>query len=348
MKINKAKIMVATLAIAAVAATVGSISGTVAWFQYSTRVTAAYQGAVAHCSESLEIRIRSEDDTLGAWGSELSAATIGTYLSTATADKGAGRTTATNTLRPVTSGVLAENEVASTLYKNPIYQYPNMTDWGTATATEDYIILPLELRVKDVNGASTASYLAKKIYVTDLTISARADHDEYVKDDHKDVSSAIRVGVSAGQAGAAKTAYTTFSTTGGNTVVAGALDLGGPAGNDKEAGYSEWDNLDEIQYGYTTGEASSHVAKTTANTQLLTSAAATDVGVANDTDPYQIKGKEIGSTTDTKTLEVDLLIYLEGWTKLDGSALWDDKTVVGAEFNVGIRFSAEAHKATGE
>ena len=57
MKINKAKLLVGTLAIASVAATVGSISGTFAWFQYSTRVTAAYSGAAAHVSENLQIRV---------------------------------------------------------------------------------------------------------------------------------------------------------------------------------------------------------------------------------------------------------------------------------------------------
>ncbi len=344
MKINPAKIVVPVLAIAAAAATVGSISGTVAWFQYSTRVTAAYQGATAHCTENLEIRIRSTDDTIGAWHRDLTASQIGAYLSAATGDGGANRTAATNQLRPVTSGELAADAVAANLYKNPIYQYPEMAKWGTASDTEDYIVLPLELRVLDNDGDATADYLAKKIYISDLTIEARADHTGYTASDHEDVSTAIRVGVSAGLNGASKAAYGTFSKNGSDVVVAGALDLNNDGANDKAAGY-EWDSPAELQYGYTSGTAASHVAKALSGSTL---AADNDTkGIANDADPLTIVGKEIGATTTAKNLEVDLKIYLEGWTALDSKVLWAND-VIGAEFNLGIRFSAEAHGGIAE
>ena len=44
MKKNLSKVIVPTLAIAIGAAIAGSISGTVAWYQYSTRVNVAYLG----------------------------------------------------------------------------------------------------------------------------------------------------------------------------------------------------------------------------------------------------------------------------------------------------------------
>ena len=57
MKMSKVKITVGALAVAAVASLVGSVSGTLAWYQYSTRVSAAMIGTAAKCSENLKIRI---------------------------------------------------------------------------------------------------------------------------------------------------------------------------------------------------------------------------------------------------------------------------------------------------
>jgi hypothetical protein len=46
---------------------------------------------------------------------------------------------------------------------------------------------------------------------------------------------------------------------------------------------------------------------------------------------------------DGQNLRVYVTIYLEGWQKLDGSAIWNAADYVGAQFNVGLRFSGEAH-----
>ena len=54
---NLKKIAVSTMALAMGAALAGSISGTVAWYQYSTRSTVSYSGASAHCTENLQIRL---------------------------------------------------------------------------------------------------------------------------------------------------------------------------------------------------------------------------------------------------------------------------------------------------
>lgn len=318
MKINKAKIMVTTLAIAAVAATVGSISGTVAWFQYSTRVTAAYQGAAAHCTENLQIRINA---TGYDWDQDLTTGEIAAYLATA-------RTAATNQLTPVTSGKLASGKVATKLYKNPVYQYISTSSWGEASDAQDYIVIPLQLRVLDNDGDTTVDSLAKKIYVTDVTMEAK-DVDGKI-----DVTSALRVGVRAGTTEMAD--YATFATTAGNTNVYGALDLNGDGANDKGAGY-DWQTAGaDLVYG-DDGEVA-------AATGVGVVGAADTVGVADDSNAFGIVGKEIGSTTADDPLNVELKIYLEGWTLLDSKAIWDVAKVAGAQFNLGIRFSAEAHK----
>jgi len=56
MKINTTKLVVGVLAVAGVASLVGSISGTVAWFQYNTRTVAEFGGTTTKCSEYLEMR----------------------------------------------------------------------------------------------------------------------------------------------------------------------------------------------------------------------------------------------------------------------------------------------------
>lgn len=55
MKINNKKIIVSTLALAMGAALAGSISGSVAWYQYSTRATASMEGVAAGTSRNLQI-----------------------------------------------------------------------------------------------------------------------------------------------------------------------------------------------------------------------------------------------------------------------------------------------------
>ena len=57
MKINK-KVMVTTLALAMGAALAGSISGSVAWYQYSTRASAQLTGTSVGTSRNLQIALK--------------------------------------------------------------------------------------------------------------------------------------------------------------------------------------------------------------------------------------------------------------------------------------------------
>lgn len=56
MKVNQTKAIIACLGIAAAAAIAGSVSGTVAWFQYNTRAVAEFTGTTAKCTEFLQVR----------------------------------------------------------------------------------------------------------------------------------------------------------------------------------------------------------------------------------------------------------------------------------------------------
>lgn len=58
MKTNGKKAIIATMAIAMAAGIAGSISGTVAWFQYNTRSVAEFTGTTAKCTEFLQVRTK--------------------------------------------------------------------------------------------------------------------------------------------------------------------------------------------------------------------------------------------------------------------------------------------------
>ena len=279
MKMNSKKIIVSTLALVMGAALAGSISGTVAWYQYSTRSTVAFNGASAHCTENLQIRIRQAGQE---FKSDLTTKDIADYLTSIS------RTNA-NKLTPVTpaAGSLAADAVASSFKAGAEYQKA-IANWRDAGG-EDYIVLPLELRVRDNDGKGS-SFLAKKIYLSDLTIAAARSNDAA----KADMSSAVRVGIESAvkadlpsvnnisdigtvytsatdgdlifianenqyyeydgtesawvPAADQLTAYTTFSKTGEDVNAYGSLDLNDNGELDRTEIY-EWDNRKVIIYG---------------------------------------------------------------------------------------------------
>lgn len=67
MKINGKNAVIATMAIAMAAGIAGSISGTVAWFQYNTRVTSEFSGTTAKCTEFLQVRTVKQTIDVKGW-----------------------------------------------------------------------------------------------------------------------------------------------------------------------------------------------------------------------------------------------------------------------------------------
>ena len=94
-------------------------------------------------------------------------------------------------LAPVTSGELALGEFPSVLHKDPIYQYAETSSWGLANSI-DYVDIPLEFRVQDVDGnadKTKRALLAKKVYLSDLTIAAKTVSGK------QDVTEAVRFAI---------------------------------------------------------------------------------------------------------------------------------------------------------
>ena len=174
------KIIVSTLALAMGAALAGSVSGTVAWFQYSTRAQATYIGSTAHCSEALEVTATKVGVAVAnnaEWSTELSYSDIEDVALDTTNHLGddivpistTGNVAATDALPTYDDDDDDQTPDVLSFTKNPIYQVQEASYWGKATAA-NYVQFDLHFRVKDINGANEASYLAKNVYLTNLSI----------------------------------------------------------------------------------------------------------------------------------------------------------------------------------
>ena len=334
MKMNK-KIIVSTLALAMGAALAGSVSGTVAWFQYSTRAQASFIGTSAHCSEALEVQaVAKGDDAVEAnWKTEL------TYSDVATAY---GATSAK--LAPITSGAMANTDALPTdFYANPIYQHFALNTWDKAVAA-NYAQFDLLFRVKDIDGASTTTYLPKNVYLTNLSIvSLKAKDGGGYEADSGDLYKAIRVHL----AGASNFLFANDGTTTNanvTTSVSSTLDLNNDGNPDAPAHY-DWEAATTAQaYG-------------TEGNQVAYNVGAFDF--TDDSDPTipstAVGNGLIGATTASAVLRVTVTIWIEGWQALaDGvgtstnSSIWEPATYIGKNFGVGMRFAVPAHDSTAE
>ena len=352
---NKQKIIVSTLALAMGAALAGSVSGTVAWFQYSTRAQASYIGSSAHCSEALEIK--AVGDKSGSeetdWKTELAAADIAGVLSATNGNK----------LEPITSGAMDQNVALNKIggdgankndprfYKNPVYQYEDPTVWGLADKT-NYVQFKLEFHVKDIDGASTAAYLdGHNLYLTNLEIVSLANEDGTATSD-LDLKKAVRVHISDGDSYNALFALGAGSDSTLTTVTHGNLDLNNDNALDQTAGYEWTSGRTTLDYGNPTHAASpaGQVAYDTAKT----------TNFASDTNPSTVSSTTvapglIGSIAKAEVgITLTVTMWLEGWANLSnkpannattGSAVWDPATYVGEHFGVGFRFATELHEA---
>ena len=239
MKNSLAKIVVPTLAICLGAALVGSISGTVAWYQYSTRASTAYLGTTAGTSGNLKLRIKGSDN----WLNSLTHEDIKAYL----ASESLGQN-----IIPITAGNINEdaalNKIGGTgadkdlpkFYKNPVRDFSenvlySSESWLQADQSM-YVSIPLELCFIEFDGVKKndedKAYLEKDVYISDLLIQEDWQNTKDTND-YKDLSSAVRVHISSyrdddDSEGHANSAFNRLiSKDGGTILTKGYLDLDG-------------------------------------------------------------------------------------------------------------------------
>ena len=315
MKTRKTKLAAIMLSSASGLAFIGSIGGTIAWYQYSTLATAAVSGSSAKCTENLQVAVGTGEGL--SFKSSLTTKDISNYLKNTRAE--ADKETVT-VLKPVTAGNQDKNATLNGLKSNPVYQHGPYADWEDAVNT-DYVTFPLTFRVLDIDGKSGNTLLNRdsKLGLSDITIEGK-DVDGNNAEGKTDISSAIRVHFSSKAGDDDVTRL--VSKDGGETVTHGHLDLNGDKDDDTMAKY-EWDNSSTaIDYGSADSKETSYSA----------AEMSTKEGI-NYTN-------YIGVIPANQTLTVNVTIFREGWQVLEGStsAIWDATKVIGANYRVGRSF----------
>ena len=317
MKTRKTKLAAIMLSSARGLAFIGSIGGTIAWYQYSTLATAAVSGSSAKCTENLQVAVGTGEGLT--FKSSLTTNDISNYLQNTRAE--ADKETVT-VLKPVTAGNQDKNATLNGLKSNPVYQHGPYADWEDAVNT-DYVTFPLTFRVLDIDGNSSNSSntllnRASKLGLSDITIEGK-DVDGNNAEGKTDISSAIRVHFSSKDGD--DDVNRLVSKDGVETVTHGPLDLNGDGDVDTMAKY-EWDQGTAIDYGSADSKETSYSA----------SEMSTKEGI-NYTN-------YIGVIPANQTLTVNVTIFREGWQVLEGStsAIWDATKVIGANYRVGRSF----------
>lgn len=296
MKINKAKLLVGTLAMISVAATAGSISGTVAWWQNSYRASAEFQGTSANAGELLEIETVNASGNHEGWVNALTPANITNLIKKKSNNKKADQI-----LRPVTLPGVAKDVALGTLYRAPSYQQSAgaYTNWKEAKA-EDYVQFDLTFRVKNEANQGGLSADAFNLYLSDLTIENKTT------DGKNDISRGVRVHIAGTSDYALLAKGANSSDADVTTVTNGKLDIGGRAGKldrDGKAYSFSTSHGDLINYGT---ENSQQVAYNSlkANSGVYPTSFAG--GQANG-------GVAFGTIAAGQTLTITVTIFLEGW-----------------------------------
>lgn len=314
MKMNKIIIPAAMLAVGV--ALIGSVSSTLAWYQYSTKAQAAYIGTSAGTSENLQIKKKD-----GTWASNLTSTDIANLMEAEVGSE----------LTPITPATTGNGNLAETaalpgsFYNSVETGVAGAETYGGRTATnKNYVQFTLNIRYVETNYSNPNNpytYANKALKLVDLTIIDESTNADLYK--------AVRVHFST-SAGNNLFMRDSGNTEKVETATYGKLDTDSDGHYDKGWVY-EWDNsAEEIIYGQNSSVQTAYNANYSAglNHQIGVLPASVSNGLA-----------------------VTVTIWLEGWQKLSGmpadnienssSAMWDPTVYANKTFKVGMKFQAE-------
>ena len=249
MKLNKNKIVVSALALAIGTSLVGSISGTVAWYQYSTRANVSFIGEAGGFSGNLQMRFVGDGDN--AWKTRITFDDLNNKLAaTGYAEK----------ILPMTFGKMDRDGSldGKKAYIQPIPGVADMAGWVEASK-KNYAQFELELRYNERDGKKEGDSPAnqkddknveKKVYLSKLLLQEDKNNSHLGK---KDLSDALRVHISSTYKemdrtdaehpvlGNAITDNKLISNKGGAILTEGTLDIDGDGTDDQ--GYPDGDEF---------------------------------------------------------------------------------------------------------
>ena len=311
MKISNKKIIISTLALAMGAALAGSISGSVAWYQYSTRAAAQLKGTSIGTTGSLQVKLNG----------------AGNYT-----------TSVSNSARDQFKPISASGTEAGSLtyYRAPVAREEKLPAYDPANDTIPYVDYTLSFIFLENN-----VQVAKNVYLTMFEIED-ASGTAY------DVSSAVRVeiiGTNSFFLSQVEEDDTTTDTVNElETITHGNLDLdpeGLPGSGIPDTKFWQLDDSDYAAdhskaIDYMNGTSPSYVTQ------------AHEEALVEVTDPYDL---DTGNTdkilTTTKTgsaaANITVRVWLEGWQLLNSSAKWSDD-YIGQNFNINMQFACSATK----
>lgn len=329
MKLIKKRIAVSALALATGVCLAGSVTGTIAWYQYSTRASAIYNYTSAGGTRgSLQISIDDSD----IWYTTLTHNDIGTYLnSTHSGDQ----------LIPITSGPMSKTSpLPEFFHKDPLPKHASYSEWKKAD-NHNYISLPLKLRYVDHMEGDSVVCSKQQVYLTKLSITNDSES--------LDITESIRFHITSFNKNDKDntTINRLISKNGGKILTHGSLDLDGDGNDDviRPDGRYDFNGGDPQIVDYGEGEQESFVASADAdeaNEHFPILAEFNDETSSLEKLFYNgSESKSIGITGLEKedVLNVIITIWIEGWQNLSSSSIWDSDTV-GANFNIDFEFTA--------
>ena len=213
MKLNKNKIIVSALGLVIGASLAGSVSGTIAWYQYSTRANVSFIGQAGGISSNLQMRFVSESDNDNAWRTQITWQQMNAEL----ANGGFAQK-----IVPMTFGGIKkdaalpkDNEQKLEAYVQPQPGVGNMASWARAQ-NKNYAQFQLQLRNINREGAAAAND-EQNVFLSKLLIQEDRQNGQ-----KEDLSDAIRVHIST-SAGFNRL----ISNQGKDVLTKGQLDLDG-------------------------------------------------------------------------------------------------------------------------
>lgn len=261
MKLKKNRIIVSALALAISASLVGSVGGTIAWYQYSTRANASFIGKSSGFSGNLQMRFKGDDDN--SWRTRITWREMDNKLR---------KDGYAQQVMPMTFEDLEKRDDAldaSKGYVQPELWQGDMSKW-TKAEKRHYAQFELQLRYNERDGeisgqeTADAKNIQKKVYLSKLLIQEDVANNNNNKED---LSDAVRVHISASYGNGIKNKL--ISKNGGEIYTNGKLDLdndGKPdqayTQNDTDAGefgFGGDNELKDIVYGK--GKQASYSAK---------------------------------------------------------------------------------------
>ena len=315
MKMPKS-LVIASLTTLVGASLAGTITSTLAWFQYATSAQVAYTGTTSHCTKLLKI----SSDNGASWKSDI-------VLSD-------------SNFAPITTGATAKNAaLPANFYVQPNPKQGAYSNWSTAS-DEVYAQYTILVKVNDVS--ETSPQLQNDVYLTDVTImDATASLD---------LSDAIRVHVSTTY-GSNQHKNFLFAKSVEQTAVGGYLDLDND-GAYETTGYA-WSD-EKIIYGDATDNGDG-TCTPAYQTSYLADDSTIIAGLTEKGDIDTSTGTSIGTTSATngEYLEVTVTIWLEGWAILQHGAVgnaqgenkqvWNSARYTSKDFHVGLTFGVKLH-----